>query len=55
MLFTGIRPEGEMSQLLRYSDIRWGKSIGLKAEHTKDRQGAMDQATREPVVMGTKV
>ena len=34
MLFTGIRPEGEMSTL-RYSDIRWGKSIGLKAEHTK--------------------
>ena len=34
MLFAGIRPEGEMSTL-RYSDIRWGKSIGLKAEHTK--------------------
>jgi integrase len=34
MLFTGIRPEVEMATL-RYSDIRWGKSIGLKAEHTK--------------------
>jgi integrase len=34
MLFTGIRPEMEMATL-RYSDIRWGKSIGLKAEHTK--------------------
>jgi integrase len=34
MLFTGIRPEMEMATLM-YSDIRWGKSIGLKAEHTK--------------------
>jgi len=34
MLFTGIRPEMEMATL-RYSDVRWGKSIGLKAEHTK--------------------
>jgi len=34
MLFTGIRPEMEMATL-RYSDIRWGKAIGLKAEHTK--------------------
>ena len=34
MLFTGIRPEMEMATL-KYADIRWGKSIGLKAEHTK--------------------
>jgi len=34
MFFSGIRPEGEMSTL-NYSMIRWGKSIGLKAELTK--------------------
>lgn len=34
MLFTGIRPEVEMLSL-DYSSIRWGKTIGLKAELTK--------------------
>jgi len=34
MFFTGIRAEMEMT-LLRYSDITWGKRIGLKAERTK--------------------
>jgi integrase len=34
MLFAGIRPEIEMLTL-DYSTIRWGKSIGLRAEHTK--------------------
>ena len=34
MFFTGIRAEIEMS-VLRYSDIQWGKRIGLKAEKTK--------------------
>lgn len=34
MLFAGIRPEIEMLTL-DYSRIRWGKSIGLKAELTK--------------------
>jgi hypothetical protein len=33
-LFTGIRPEGELS-LLQYSDIQYGERIGLKAEITK--------------------
>ena len=33
-LFTGIRPEGELS-LLKYSDIQFGERIGLKAEITK--------------------
>ena len=34
MFFTGIRAEIEMA-MLRYSDIQWGKRIGLKAERTK--------------------
>ena len=34
MFFTGIRAEVEMS-MLRYSDITWGKRVGLKAERTK--------------------
>jgi len=34
MFFTGIRAEIEM-EMLRYSDIQWGKRIGLMAERTK--------------------
>lgn len=34
MFFTGIRADIEMT-LLDYSDIQWGKRIGLVAEHTK--------------------
>ena len=34
MFFTGIRPEMEMN-MLRYSDIRHGKTIHLRAERTK--------------------
>ena len=34
MFFTGIRPEVEMS-CLRFSDIQWGRRIGLMAERTK--------------------
>jgi hypothetical protein len=34
MFFTGIRPEQEMN-MLRYSDIRHGKTIHLQAERTK--------------------
>jgi len=34
MLFTGIRPEMEMATL-KYSDIQYGKRIGLRAELTK--------------------
>jgi len=34
MFFTGIRAEIEMT-MLQYSDIKWGKRIGLKAEITK--------------------
>lgn len=34
MFFTGIRPEMEM-QMLRYSDIKYGKNIRLQAERTK--------------------
>ena len=34
MFFTGIRAEMEM-EMLRYSDIQWGKRIGLMAERTK--------------------
>ena len=34
MFFTGIRAEVEMT-MLRYSDLQWGKRIGLKASRTK--------------------